>query len=167
MTICSALPSHVLIQLEKNNSCQFFCGHFTTVSGDSLVTYFREYQLSLILSNHQHWVIYGLGLWCLMPLSTIFQLYRGSQFYWWRKPECSEKTTELPQVTDKLYHIMLYWVHLAWVGFELTNLVVIGTDCIGSFKSNYHTITITITTAPYIQMTIENIMHIKILGLII
>jgi hypothetical protein len=43
-----------------------------------------------------------------MPLSTIFQLYCGGQFYWWRNPRKPPTCC-----------IMLYWVHLSWAGFEL------------------------------------------------
>jgi hypothetical protein len=53
----------------------------------------------------------------------------------------NEETTDLQQVTDKL----------AWVGLELTMLVVIATDCTGSCESNYHTITTTTAPTQFIE----------------
>jgi hypothetical protein len=38
-----------------------------------------------------------------------------------------EKTTDMPQANDKLYHLILYRVHLARAGLELITLVVDGT----------------------------------------
>jgi hypothetical protein len=38
-----------------------------------------------------------------------------------------EKTTDMPQSNDKLYHLILYRVHLARAGLELITLVVDGT----------------------------------------
>ena len=64
-------------------------------------------------------------------------------YYCWRKSEAEdpEKIIDLSQVNNKLYQEMLYTS--PWSGFELTTSVVMGTDYIGSCKSNYHTITAT------------------------
>ena len=51
------------------------------------------------------------------------------------------------QVTDTLYQILLYRMHIDFAGFKLTILVVVGIDCIGNCKFNYRTITT--TKAPF------------------
>jgi len=56
-----------------------------------------------------------------------------SVILWW-SVLLTEETSDLSQVTDKLFH-MLYQVHLTQVTFKLTTLVVIGTGCIDSCKS--------------------------------
>jgi hypothetical protein len=120
---------------------------YSAISGSQFYSLYRMLPVSLdsklLIASLSFYCLVWLVLWCLTPLSTIFQLYHGGQFYWWKKPEDREKTTDLAQVTDKLYYLMLYISPCS--RFELTTSVVIGTDCIGSCKSNYHTITATTT----------------------
>jgi hypothetical protein len=60
----------------------------------------------------KHVMLACYGLWRWTPLSTIFQLYHGDQFYWWRKPEYSDKKQPTYcKLTDTLYNIMLYRYH--------------------------------------------------------
>ena len=88
--------------------------------------------------HHQGW-----GLLCLTPLSTLFHLYRSVSFIGGGNRSDRRKHRHAVSHWQTLYHIMamLYRVHLDCEGFELATLVVIGTDCTGSCKSNYHTIT--------------------------
>jgi hypothetical protein len=76
---------------------------------------------SLFLIKYITIVDYNRELWCLMPLSTISQLYRGCQFYWLRKLESMEKTTDLSLVTDKFYYIMFNRVYLSMSGIRTHN----------------------------------------------
>ena len=68
-----------------------------------------------------------VGLWCLMPLSTIFQLYSENH-----RPVASNWQT--------LSHNVESSTRISRTGFKLATLVVLDTDCT-CCKSNYHTMT--------------------------
>jgi hypothetical protein len=103
------------------------------------------------------------------PKGQVEKYVNVEAWWWWsvllvKETGVHGETTisNLRQVTYKLYHIVLYWVHLAWVWLELTTSVVIGTNCIGSCKSNYYTITTTMApTYKWTSRDEKDITHTK------
>ena len=90
---------------QKDPNFKLFLNEYNVVM-DSSVTSVSEIDM----------VCYELGLWCLTPLSTIFHLYR--QFYWWRKQEYPEKTTDLSQVADKLCFVKEFTIFVIYEYFH-------------------------------------------------
>ena len=114
-TLCTQLLLHSITNLQCILS--FLSNRWTILSGE-------------LCTSEEKAIYIGIELWCLTPLSTIFQLYRGGQFYWWRKQKYADQTTDLSQVSDKLYHIMLYqlgsklpWIRIVIHPIDLYKLV--------------------------------------------
>ena len=81
-------------------------------------------------------------MFCLVGLlSGFITTFNNISAISWGSVLLVEETTDLSEVPDKLYHILLH--ASAWSRFELATSVAMGSDCIGSCKSNYHRITAT------------------------
>jgi hypothetical protein len=124
------------VQLSKFNTNIFVIFIYRKFNGDILWVEFSLRPWHVSIGSQWCWSHYKLNLsdCCLNAEWAIFQPYHAEN-----KLHFYEIMT---MSADKLYLIILYQVHLTMIGIWTYNISgVIGTDCKGSCKSNYHTIT--------------------------
>ena len=77
----------------------------------------------------------------------------------WRSVLLMEETGKNHRPAASHWQTLSHIVHSVWAVFKFLTLVLIGTDCIGSYKSNYHTIMT--MTAPLNQSSIPVILYVQ------
>ena len=75
--------------------------------------------------------------WFWIPLSVIFQLLSSVSFIGGVPRETYEPATGYWQI---LLHKVVHYIEytLTWADIKLAAAVVMGTECIGRYKSNYY-----------------------------
>ena len=120
-------------------------------------TFFLRYVYTVKPVESESWINRnhkGSGFWCLTSLSTAFQLYRGDQLYWCSKLEYPEKNP--PTCHKSLTNFFTSSTPRHERGSNYNISGEIGTDWIGSYKSNYHIITTTMQPYPRNHVSTEH-----------
>jgi len=122
-----------------------FCAHLCIIDNfevHNVVELYQQLKKTRKQSTHKNdtYILVSafMVVWLLTPLSTIFQLYRDDQLYWRRS------TRRKPPTYRKSPSNLITYCCIEYSSpeRELTTLVVIGTDCMGSIY-NYPAINTT------------------------
>ena len=134
------IKPYVIYSLSYVQGLYIMNGHLLYLRKDKIYVRTTWHDL-FVLAQHEgsNWIhtIFGKSIMflCLMVFSATFNTI--SVISWPSVLLVAGVLGEnLSQVTDKIYHIMLYTS--SWLRFEFTTSVLISTHCIGSCKSNYH-----------------------------